>query len=78
MDEGQVIIRVCLPYKAGKISSCNFRDTKPRREIQYFFNSTHKTIAGKHLIGTSIVQKSHFHVHSITPFAVQVKIASGR
>ena len=27
MAEGQVKIRVCLPYMAGKISSCNFRDT---------------------------------------------------
>ena len=44
--EGQVNIRVCLPYMAGKISS---------REIQYSFNSTDKAIAGKQLISTSKV-----------------------
>ena len=45
---------MCLPYMAGKISSCHFRDTKTR-EIQYFFYSTDKAIAGKQFIGTSVV-----------------------
>ena len=87
MAEGPVEIRVYLPYMAlmaDKISLCNFLDTITQkknnitREIQYFFNSTDKAIAEKQLICTSIVHiEYHFHVHSITPFARQVKIVLG-
>ena len=36
MAEVQVKIRVCLPYVAGKISSCNFRDTITQRKSNIF------------------------------------------
>ena len=73
---GQVEIRVCLPYMTGKISSFNFRDTITQGKTNIFFNSTDKAIAGKQLIGTSIV-----HAEKSLPcslFAGQVKILSGR
>ena len=38
MAEGHVKIRVCLPYTAGKTSSCNFRDTMTQ-VIQYIFST---------------------------------------
>ena len=52
MAEGQVKIRVCLPCMAGKISSCNFKDTVTQ---YHFINSADTAIAGKQLIGTSKV-----------------------
>ena len=55
MAEGQVKIRVCLPYMADNTLMCTFRDTKNTREIQSFFNSTDNAIAGKQLLGTSKV-----------------------
>ena len=71
--------QVCLPYMAGKISSCNFRDTITKGKSAVFFNNADKAIAGKQFIGKkySTCRKVHFHVHSITPFAWQVKIVVG-
>ena len=75
MAEGQVRIRVCLPYMAGKISSCNIRDiiTQGKYNIFSTVQIIIKAIARKHVSGTSIV-----HVHSTTPLAWKVKIVSFR
>ena len=57
LTEGQVNIRVCLPYMAGKISSFNFKERYYRHKgNSIFFNSSDKAIAGKLLSGSSIVQ----------------------
>ena len=46
---------MCLPHKAGKISSCNLRVTKTPGKSNIFQQYVDKAIAGKQLIGTSKV-----------------------
>ena len=53
MAEGQVNIRVGLPYVAGKITSCNFKNSITQGKSDIFFNSTDKAIAEKQFSGTS-------------------------
>ena len=75
MAEGQVKIRVSPPYMAGKISKHKGNKSNLFSTVQIKLYSSRRT---DNWYQYSSYRKVTFYVRSITPFAGQVKIVSGR